>query len=106
MVLDRRSPVLHLIQKIRDESHRFAVTYHRKRREMRDRDHELDDDSRRGAADAAAAAGALRQRARAQAGCSAPDALTAVVNTATAEKIRSYFAGQEPAPEPVLHILS
>ena len=38
VVLDRRSPVLHLMQQIRDESHRFAVTYHRKRREMRDRD--------------------------------------------------------------------
>jgi excinuclease ABC subunit C len=33
VVLDRRSPVLHLVQMIRDESHRFAVTYHRKRRE-------------------------------------------------------------------------
>ncbi len=41
VVLDRRSPVLHFIQRIRDESHRFAVTYHRKRREMRDRDSEL-----------------------------------------------------------------
>ena len=41
IVLDRRSPVLHLVQRIRDESHRFAVTYHRKRREMRDRDSDL-----------------------------------------------------------------
>jgi excinuclease ABC subunit C len=41
IVLDRRSPVLHLVQRVRDESHRFAVTYHRKRREMRDRDSEL-----------------------------------------------------------------
>ncbi len=41
VVLDRRSPVLHLVQRIRDESHRFAVTYHRKRREMRDRDSDL-----------------------------------------------------------------
>jgi excinuclease ABC subunit C len=41
IVLDRRSPVLHLVQKIRDESHRFAVTYHRKRREIRDRESEL-----------------------------------------------------------------
>ena len=41
VILDRRSPVLHVIQKIRDESHRFAVTYHRKRREIRDRESEL-----------------------------------------------------------------
>jgi excinuclease ABC subunit C len=41
IVLDRRSPVLHLIQLIRDESHRFAVGYHRQRRSMRDRDSEL-----------------------------------------------------------------
>ena len=43
VVLDRRSPVLHVIQKIRDESHRFAITYHRKRRQMRDRTSELDE---------------------------------------------------------------
>lgn len=41
VVLDRHSPVLHLVQRIRDESHRFAVTYHRKRREIRDRDSDL-----------------------------------------------------------------
>jgi excinuclease ABC subunit C len=41
VVLDRHSPVLHLVQMIRDESHRFAVGYHRQRRAMRDRDSEL-----------------------------------------------------------------
>jgi excinuclease ABC subunit C len=41
IVLDRHSPVLHLVQTIRDEAHRFAVTFHRKRREMRDRSSEL-----------------------------------------------------------------
>jgi excinuclease ABC subunit C len=41
VVLDRHSPVLHLVQLIRDESHRFAVTFHRKRRQMRDRASEL-----------------------------------------------------------------
>jgi excinuclease ABC subunit C len=32
IVLDRFSPVLHLIQTVRDEAHRFAVTFHRTRR--------------------------------------------------------------------------
>jgi excinuclease ABC subunit C len=41
VVLDRHSPVLHLVQLIRDESHRFALTFHRKRRQMRDRASEL-----------------------------------------------------------------
>jgi excinuclease ABC subunit C len=34
-VLDHHSPVLHLIQQIRDESHRFAITFHRQRRSSR-----------------------------------------------------------------------
>jgi excinuclease ABC subunit C len=37
ILLDRHSPVLHLVQRIRDEAHRFAVGFHRKRRQMRDR---------------------------------------------------------------------
>ena len=41
VALDRHSPVLHLVQLIRDEAHRFAVTFHRKRRQMRDRSTEL-----------------------------------------------------------------
>ena len=41
IALDHHSPVLHLIQMIRDEAHRFAVTFHRKRRQMRDRATEL-----------------------------------------------------------------
>jgi len=41
VALDHHSPVLHLIQLIRDEAHRFAVTFHRKRRQIRDRSTEL-----------------------------------------------------------------
>jgi excinuclease ABC subunit C len=32
VVLDKFSPVLHLVQLVRDEAHRFAVTFHRTRR--------------------------------------------------------------------------
>jgi len=35
ITLERHSPVLHLIQQIRDETHRFAVTFHRQRRGKR-----------------------------------------------------------------------
>jgi excinuclease ABC subunit C len=41
VILDHHSPVLHLIQMIRDEAHRFAVSFHRKRRQIRDRSTEL-----------------------------------------------------------------
>src|SRR5918912_4305263 len=39
--LDSHSPVLRFIQLIRDETHRTAVSYHRKRRELRDFTSEL-----------------------------------------------------------------
>jgi excinuclease ABC subunit C len=39
--LDHHSPALHLIQRIRDEAHRFAVTFHRKRRTRRELASEL-----------------------------------------------------------------
>ncbi len=39
--LDSHSPILRLMQMIRDETHRYAVTYHRKRRELRDFTSEL-----------------------------------------------------------------
>ena len=42
LVLPESDPALLLIQRIRDEAHRFAVTFHRKRRSMRDLRSELD----------------------------------------------------------------
>ena len=43
IVLAENDPALLLIQRIRDEAHRFAVTFHRKARSMRDLRSELDD---------------------------------------------------------------
>ena len=39
--LDRHSPLLHLVQQIRDETHRFAVTFHRQRRGKHQRESAL-----------------------------------------------------------------
>jgi excinuclease ABC subunit C len=43
ILLERHSPVLHLIQQIRDETHRFAVTFHRQRRGKRQTETALKD---------------------------------------------------------------
>ena len=42
LVLPENDPALLLVERIRDEAHRFAVTFHRKRRSMRDLRSELD----------------------------------------------------------------
>ena len=104
IVLDRRSPVLHLVQRVRDESHRFAISYHRKRREMRDRDSELL---------AIPGVGALTRtrlvehfgsiRSVKQADIAA---LTAVVPRKTADAIYSFFRAEESTkaePFPILN---
>jgi excinuclease ABC subunit C len=43
VVLDRHSPGLQLLQRIRDEAHRFAVGFHRQRRDARARESIFDD---------------------------------------------------------------
>ena len=43
VVLPENDPALLLIQRIRDEAHRFAITFHRKARSMRDLRSELDE---------------------------------------------------------------
>jgi excinuclease ABC subunit C len=93
IVLDRRSPVLHLIQRIRDESHRFAITYHRKRREIRDRQSELLDIPGVGARTRTRLVQHFgSQRAVEQASF---EALTSVVAKKVAEAIYAHFHGQE-----------
>jgi excinuclease ABC subunit C len=99
VVLERRSPVLHLVQRIRDESHRFAIAYHRKRREMRDRDSELLTIPGVGAR--------TRQRLlehfgslRSIAGANL-ESLAAVVPPKTAEEIHAHFHPSEATANPL-----
>jgi excinuclease ABC subunit C len=96
IVLDRRSPVLHLVQVIRDESHRFAVGYHRQRRAMRDRDSEL--------LNIAGVGAQTRQRLLTHFGSlrdvqqATAESLAAVVSRKTAETIWRHFH-QESIPD-------
>jgi len=89
IALDHHSPVLHLIQLIRDEAHRFAVTFHRKRRQMRDRSTELLEIPGVGASTTRrllehfGSVQAVRQ--------ADPAALSAVVTRAQAEAIKNHF---------------
>ncbi len=95
VVLDRRSPVLHLVQVIRDESHRFAVGYHRQRRAMRDRDSEL--------LNIPGVGSLTRQRLLAHFGSlrdvqqATAESLAAVVPKKTAESIWRHFHEASPA---------
>ncbi len=95
VVLDRRSPVLHLVQLIRDESHRFAVGYHRQRRAIRDRDSELLNIPGVGAQTQQRLLthfGSLRDVQQATA-----ESLAAVVPRKTAETIWRHFHEAQPA---------
>ncbi len=98
VVLERRSPVLHLVQRIRDESHRFAISYHRKRREMRDRSSELTEIAGVGARTRVRLVEHFGSvRAIEGAGV---EALTAVVPRPTAERIFAYFHADENVDPP------
>jgi excinuclease ABC subunit C len=92
VVLDHHNPVLHLIQMIRDEAHRFAVTFHRKRRQLRDRANELlsipgiGETAMKRLLEHFGSVKAVREADAA--------ALTAVVNCTQAEAILSYFKSE------------
>ena len=92
VALDHHSPILHAIQTIRDEAHRFAVTFHRKRRQMRDRANELlqipgiGETAMKRLLEHFGSVKAVREADAA--------ALSAVVNRTQAEAILSYFKAQ------------
>ncbi len=96
VILDRHSPVLHLVQLVRDEAHRFAITFHRKRREIRDRQTELAEIPGIGERTTKRLLqhfGSLQAVKQADAA-----ALAAVVNRAQADAIWRHFRGQMPQP--------
>ncbi len=91
IALPRSSPVLQLVQRVRDEAHRFAVGFHRKARTMRTIRSELDDIPGVGPAKRRlllSRFGSLRGVR----GASAAE-LAAAVGKATAARIRAHFEG-------------
>jgi excinuclease ABC subunit C len=100
VVLDRFSPILHLVQSIRDEAHRFAVTFHRNRRNARQLTSELDTIPGVGAKTV--------QKLLKQFGSSelvkaaGEEDLAKVVGRAAARKVRSHYA-QDPGSAVLSH---
>ena len=92
-ILDRHSPVLHLIQQIRDETHRFAVTFHRLRRGKRQTRSALNDIPGVGAATARKllrAFGSIANVRRADL-----DSLSRIVPRRSAERILAQLAANQ-----------
>lgn len=90
IVLDHHSPVLHLIQQIRDETHRFAVTFHRLRRGKRQTKTALSDISGIGPLTARKLLKEFGSVANIQR--ASIEKLSAVVSQKTAEKILEHFS--------------
>jgi excinuclease ABC subunit C len=91
VVFEKDDPALRLVQRIRDEAHRFAVTFHRKARSMRDLRSELDSvpgigpRRRKALLVAFGSLAGVRRASR--------EELTAVVGAKTADAVVGYFAG-------------
>jgi excinuclease ABC subunit C len=92
MALPSNSPALLLIQRIRDEAHRFAITFHRASRTRRDLRSELDDVAgigprrRKSLLTAFGSLAGVRRATR--------EDLIAVVGAKAADQVLAYFAGQ------------
>jgi excinuclease ABC subunit C len=94
IILERHSPVLHLIQQIRDETHRFAVTFHRQRRGKRQTETVLSQIPGVGEKTAQKLLKEFGSVANIQrAGL---ERLSTVISRKSAEKILSHFADPKP----------
>ena len=91
VILDRFSPILHLIQTIRDEAHRFAVTFHRTRRNARTLTSELDEIPGVGEATVRKLLKEFGSSTLVRA--ASEDDLAKVVGRAAARKVRAHYGG-------------
>jgi len=94
--LDHHSPVLHLIQMVRDEAHRFAVTFHRTRRNAARMTSELEDVPGVGEKTLTKLLRHFGSSERVRA--AGEEELVKVVGRAAARKLRSHFATETITP--------
>jgi excinuclease ABC subunit C len=97
VVLDRFSPILHLVQSIRDEAHRFAVTFHRSRRNARQLTSELDAIPGVGQKTVQKLLKGLGSSELVRA--ASEDELAAVVGRAAARKVRAHYGSRNEETE-------
>ncbi len=94
VVLDRFSPILHMIQQIRDEAHRFAITFHRTRRNAARLTSELDRIP--GIGEKTRTRLLKHFGSSQQVRAASEDALSAQVGRAAAKRIRLFYAQDSP----------
>jgi excinuclease ABC subunit C len=97
VVLDKFSPVLHLVQTIRDEAHRFAVTFHRTRRNAARLQSELQDIPGVGARTVTKLLKTLGSLERVRA--ATEDELAAIAGRAAARRILAHYRQEALAGE-------
>jgi len=109
LILEKFSPILHLVQTIRDEAHRFAVTFHRTRRNAQRLTSELHEVPGVGAKTVEKLLRTFGSLERVRQAL--PEELARVVGTAAAKRLSTHFASngkfdlvqlkpvEEPQPE-------
>jgi excinuclease ABC subunit C len=103
IILDKFSPILHLVQTIRDEAHRFAVTFHRTRRNaqrLTSEMHEIPGVGAKTVEKLLRTLGSLERVRQAS-----KEELAQVVGAAAANRLQAYFAG-DATRNPLVQIAS
>jgi excinuclease ABC subunit C len=103
IILDKFSPILHLIQAIRDEAHRFAVTFHRTRRNaqrLSSELHEVPGIGQKTVEKLLRTFGSLERIRQ-----TTHEDLARVVGTTAATRLRAFLA-QDSTPVPLVQIAS
>jgi excinuclease ABC subunit C len=106
IILDKFSPILHLVQTIRDEAHRFAVTFHRTRRNAKRLTSEMHEIPGVGAKTVEKLLKTLGSLERVRQ--ASQEELTRIVGAAAANRLQAHFKTtfsleplEEPQPEHV-----